>query len=176
MKYLLSVLLLISTALAASVSQNFRLRILVTEGALNGTAPVEYLGVKNGVAVITNDSKSDITAYLDPAPRGMLNTTNKIPGYLLPTTDPSIYDFRFGSIPKIAGVLYTEFTFIDTICVACIPDKILAYSPPKDNSGARYEGEFRAYKVGEDWVVKFHTSRPKSIVGSVGVDLIRKAA
>ncbi|PWW80710.1 hypothetical protein C7212DRAFT_340842 [Tuber magnatum] len=195
MKHLLSILLFAVIALAAPVSPKFRLSILYTEGEADGTPSVEYLGLKDGVAVITKDSSQTIIAvtfpsllsfplyqekqrltrpkYLDPDPRGMLYTDQKIPGYLFPTDDPSVYDFRFGGIPKIAGVLYTEFAFVERICQACFPDKILAYSPPTD--GSRYQGQFRAYKVGEDWVVKFHTSKPRSTEGSVGIDLVRQA-
>ncbi|CUS12964.1 unnamed protein product [Tuber aestivum] len=178
MKHLLSILLFAVIALAAPVSQKFRLSILYTDGETGESSSVEYLGLKDGVAVITKDSSLAITAqltwpkYLDPDPLGMLYTDKKVPGYLFPTADPNVYDFRFGGIPKMAGVLYTEFTFVDRICQACFPDKILAYSPPKD--GSRYQGQFRAYKVGGDWVVKFHTSKPKSTVGSVGIDLVRQ--
>ena len=31
----------------------------------------------------------------------MLYTDNKIPGYLLPTNETTVYDFRFGGIPKV---------------------------------------------------------------------------
>jgi len=31
----------------------------------------------------------------------MLYTDNKIPGYLLPTSNATVYDFRFGGIPKV---------------------------------------------------------------------------
>ncbi|CAZ83379.1 unnamed protein product [Tuber melanosporum] len=176
MKCILSILLFSLITLAAPVSQNFRLRILRTEGASGGPLS-EYLGLKDGVAVITKNPSEIITAYLDPDPNGMLYTDKKIPGYLFPTdgTGTQVYDFRFGGIPKRADVLFTNFTFVDRICQVCMPDKILAYFQPKDDPSTRYEGQFRAYKDGEGWTLKFHASKPPSVEGSEGVDLIREA-
>ncbi|KAG0636457.1 hypothetical protein HOY80DRAFT_925763 [Tuber brumale] len=174
MKCLLSILLFSLMALAAPVSQNFRLRILRTDGA-SGEPSSEYLGLKDGVAVITKNPSETITAYLDPDPNGMLYTDKKIPGYLFPTDGTGIYDFRFGGIPKRADVLYTNFTFVDRICQVCAPDKILAYSQLEDDPSTRYEGQFRAYKDGKGWTLKFHTSKPPPVEGSEGVDLIREA-
>ncbi|KAG0137423.1 hypothetical protein HOY82DRAFT_547378 [Tuber indicum] len=130
MKCILSILLFSLIALAAPISQNFRLRILRTEGASGGPLS-EYLGLKDGVAVITKNASEIITAYLDPDPNGMLYTDKKIPGYLFPTdgTGTQVYDFRFGGIPK----------------------------------------------DGEGWTLKFHASKPPSVEGSEGVDLIREA-
>jgi len=53
MKHLLSILLLTVITFAAPVSQFFRFRILYTD--TNTEPQAEYLGLKDGAAVITKD-------------------------------------------------------------------------------------------------------------------------
>ena len=71
--------------------------------------------------------------------------------------------------------MYKEFTCIELFCAGCPKDKILAYDPPKE-PGARYEGQFRAYKVGENTYPKFHTEKPPPGTGteSSGVLLVQE--
>ncbi|PUU83459.1 hypothetical protein B9Z19DRAFT_963568 [Tuber borchii] len=179
MKYLLPILLFTVIALAVPAPQggasspNFRFSVTRLDGST--PAKPEYLGVKDGLGVITNDTSKIASVYLDPSPRGMLYTSDKIPFYLLQTNDPTVYEFHCGGIPKVAGVNYTDFGLVDIPCSgACSPGngKVLAYAPPKD--GNRYLGQFRSYNVSGDQVLKFHTSAPPPGSDSVSVILIQE--
>ncbi|PGH14643.1 hypothetical protein AJ80_05823 [Polytolypa hystricis UAMH7299] len=120
---------------AGPAPTNFKVRAITGPGTTSQISG--YLEVIGGDVVVgVNPDAEGEVGTIDPYPKGHLkSSTNPGIGYLFPpSSEGGVYDFRFGGVPKIAGVLYTDFFATSAGCGShCGGPQLVYDETPEDD-------------------------------------------